>query len=65
MTPEQAIKLAIDMLSGAFKLADHFGQRAALKARLRAEMADMFDEAEEALERKHARTRDTEPPGDA
>jgi hypothetical protein len=53
MTPEQAIKLASDLVGAAFKLADHFGQRVALKARLRAEMADMFDEAEEALERKH------------
>jgi hypothetical protein len=65
VTPEAALKLAWELVASAFRIADMFGQRQALKAKMRAEMAAMFDEAEDALERKHGRERDTEPPGDA
>lgn len=65
MTAEQALKLAWELVGSAFRIADMFGQRQALKAKMRAEMGVMFDEAEDAIERKHGRERDTEPPGDA
>lgn len=52
MTPEQALKWAFELASMAFRIADAFGQRQALKDLLRAEMGLMFDKAEEDIERK-------------
>lgn len=60
MTAEQALKLAFELIAAAFKVADAFGQRKALKAKLRAEMGEMFDAAEAAIEAKHRGTDGTE-----
>jgi hypothetical protein len=53
VTPDQALKLAWEALQLAFRIADAFDLRSRLKAKMRAEMSDMFDEAEHAIEAKH------------
>lgn len=53
MTADQALELAWETIKVGLRIADAFDLRARIKARLRAEMSDMFDEAEAAIEAKH------------